>query len=232
MTSIGGLDVAFGARMQVVRTNVMCLAVASTGLANTTTVPKYILNTYKEALKGTVVEPDFLYLYEVADMDGSFATSVTGQAITITRSGGADEPAGAQSCTIANVTNPTVTDSTGTGLQGANLTFYSISQNASVGANGTYNLSLETGMHNLTLNYGGFAEITGTFNLTTNASLNLTMWKIKPTNITAKPIDATTVNVTVTIENLESSDINATMGHVLIKGNDTYPQNEINFNLF
>lgn len=75
MTSIGGLDVAFGARMQVVRTNVMCLAVASTGLANTTTVPKYILNTYKEALKGTVVEPDFLYLYEVADMDGSFATT-------------------------------------------------------------------------------------------------------------------------------------------------------------
>jgi len=75
MTSIGGLDVAFGARMQVVRTNVMCIAVASTGLANSTTVPKYILNTYKEALKGTVVEPDFLYLYEVADLDGSGFTT-------------------------------------------------------------------------------------------------------------------------------------------------------------
>jgi len=75
MASIGGLDVAFGARMQVVRTNVMCLALADTGLANSTTVPKYILNTYKEALKGTVVEPDFLYIYEVADMDGSGFTT-------------------------------------------------------------------------------------------------------------------------------------------------------------
>ncbi len=61
--------------MQVVRTNVMCIAIADTGLANSTTVPKYILNTYKEALKGTVVEPDFLYLYEVADMDGSGFTT-------------------------------------------------------------------------------------------------------------------------------------------------------------
>jgi len=75
MTSIGGLDVAFGARMQVVRTNVMCLALASTGLANATTVPKFILNTYKEALKGTVIEPDFLYIYEIADLDGSGFTT-------------------------------------------------------------------------------------------------------------------------------------------------------------
>jgi len=71
MSSIGGLDVAFGARMQVVRTNVMCLALAGTGLANVTTVPKYILNTYKEALKGTVIEPDFLYIYEVAQINAS-----------------------------------------------------------------------------------------------------------------------------------------------------------------
>ena len=75
MTSIGGLDVAYGARMQVVRTNVMCLALADTGLANATTVPKFILNTYKEALKGTVIEPDFLYIYEIADMDGSGYTT-------------------------------------------------------------------------------------------------------------------------------------------------------------
>lgn len=75
MTSIGGLDVAFGARMQVVRTNVMCLALATTGLANSTTVPKYILNTYKEALKGTVIEPDFLFIYEIADLTGSGYTT-------------------------------------------------------------------------------------------------------------------------------------------------------------
>ena len=71
MTSIGGLDVAFGARMQVVRTNVMCLALASTGLANATTVPKFILNTYKEGLKGTVIEPDFLYIYEISEINVS-----------------------------------------------------------------------------------------------------------------------------------------------------------------
>ena len=71
MTSIGGLDVAFGARMQVVRTNVLCLALAGTGLANATTVPKFILNTYKEGLKGTVIEPDFLYIYEVAQINAS-----------------------------------------------------------------------------------------------------------------------------------------------------------------
>ena len=71
MTSIGGLDVAYGARMQVVRTNVLCLALANTGLANATTVPKFILNTYKEGLKGTVIEPDFLYIYEVAQINAS-----------------------------------------------------------------------------------------------------------------------------------------------------------------
>ena len=79
MASIGGLDVAYGARLQVVRTNVMCIALASAGLANTTTVPKFILNTYKEALKGTVVEPDFLYIYEVGQINASgLATSAAG----------------------------------------------------------------------------------------------------------------------------------------------------------
>jgi hypothetical protein len=53
----------------------MCLALADTGLANATTVPKFILNTYKEGLKGTVIEPDFLYIYEVADMSGSGYTT-------------------------------------------------------------------------------------------------------------------------------------------------------------
>jgi hypothetical protein len=57
--------------MQVVRTNVLCLALANTGLANATTVPKFILNTYKEGLKGTVIEPDFLYIYEVAQINAS-----------------------------------------------------------------------------------------------------------------------------------------------------------------
>jgi hypothetical protein len=57
--------------MQVVRTNVLCLALAGTGLANATTVPKFILNTFKEGLKGTVIEPDFLYIYEIAQINAS-----------------------------------------------------------------------------------------------------------------------------------------------------------------
>ena len=83
MSSIGGLDVAFGARMHVVRTNVMCLALADTGLANVTTVPKYILNTYKEALKGTVIEPDFLYIYEVAQINASGLATTAAVANTL-----------------------------------------------------------------------------------------------------------------------------------------------------
>lgn len=83
MTSIGGLDVAFGARMQVVRTNVMTLALAGTGLANVTTVPKYILNTYKEALKGSVIEPDFLYIYEIGQINASGLATTAAVANTL-----------------------------------------------------------------------------------------------------------------------------------------------------
>lgn len=75
MGSIGGLDVPYGARTQVVRTNVMCVAIADTGLANATTVPKFVLNAYKNAFTGSVLEPDFLYFYEVTDVDGSGYTT-------------------------------------------------------------------------------------------------------------------------------------------------------------
>lgn len=71
MGSLGGLDVAYGSSMQIVKTNVMCIALATTGLANVTTVPKFILNTYKEGLKGSIIEPDFLYVYEVAQIGAS-----------------------------------------------------------------------------------------------------------------------------------------------------------------
>lgn len=41
-------------------------------------------------------------------MDGSFATGVSGQTVTITRSAGTVEPPGAQTCAIGNVINPGV----------------------------------------------------------------------------------------------------------------------------
>jgi hypothetical protein len=75
MASIGGLDLPYGSQTQIVRTNVLCVAIADTGLANATTVPKFVLNTYKEALKGSVIEPDFLYFYEIGDTDGSGFTT-------------------------------------------------------------------------------------------------------------------------------------------------------------
>jgi hypothetical protein len=59
----------------------MCLAVATTGLAKSTTVPKFILDTYKEGLKGTVIEPDFLYIYEITDMTGSGFTEAGADAL-------------------------------------------------------------------------------------------------------------------------------------------------------
>lgn len=47
-------------------------------------------------------------------MDGSFATSVSGQVVTITRSGGSTEPAGAQTCTLSGIVNPTNVGAGGT----------------------------------------------------------------------------------------------------------------------
>lgn len=47
-------------------------------------------------------------------MDGSFATSVSGQVVTITRSGGSTEPAGAQTCTLSGIVNPTNVGAAGT----------------------------------------------------------------------------------------------------------------------
>ena len=79
MASIGGLDVAYGARLQVVRTNVMCISVDSGGVSGNG--PKHVLNTYKEALKGSAIEPDFLWFYEKDDVDGSGFTEAAADAL-------------------------------------------------------------------------------------------------------------------------------------------------------
>jgi hypothetical protein len=80
MGSLGGLDVAYGSNLQIVKTNVLCLAIASTGVSSTT-APKHILNAYKEGLKGSTIEPDFLYLYEITDTDGSGYVEATADAL-------------------------------------------------------------------------------------------------------------------------------------------------------
>lgn len=80
MGSLGGLDVAYGSNMQIVKTNVLCLAIATTGCSSAN-APKHILNAYKEGLKGSTIEPDFLYLYEITDVDGSGYTEATADAL-------------------------------------------------------------------------------------------------------------------------------------------------------
>lgn len=47
-------------------------------------------------------------------MDGTFATAVSTQTVTITRSGGSSEPAGAQTCTLSGIRNPVTAGSGGT----------------------------------------------------------------------------------------------------------------------
>ena len=48
-----------------------------------------------------------------ASMDGTLAVSVTGQVMTLTRSGGTSQPPAAETITLTNIRNPQVTGSTG-----------------------------------------------------------------------------------------------------------------------
>lgn len=47
-------------------------------------------------------------------MDGSFTTSVSGQIVTLTRSGGSSQSAAAETCTVSGIVNPTTVGSAGT----------------------------------------------------------------------------------------------------------------------
>lgn len=47
-------------------------------------------------------------------MDGGFATSVSGQSVTISRSGGTSQSAAAETCLMSNIKNPVVSGPTGT----------------------------------------------------------------------------------------------------------------------
>lgn len=57
-----------------------------------------------------------------ASMDGVFSVSVSGLTVSLTRSGGTNEPAGAQSCTIAGIRNPA--------LPGASQAYQIVTKNA------------------------------------------------------------------------------------------------------
>jgi len=81
MASIGGLDLGYGSQTQIVRTNVLCVAVASTGVSKKIGADHYH-NTVKEGLKGSMLEPDFTYFYDdAAPLAGSGYVEATADTI-------------------------------------------------------------------------------------------------------------------------------------------------------
>jgi hypothetical protein len=64
MASIGGLDLGYGSQTQIVRTNVLCISTQSPGI-NSAAAANHIHNQMKEGMKGSLLEPDFTYFYEL-----------------------------------------------------------------------------------------------------------------------------------------------------------------------
>jgi hypothetical protein len=94
-------------------------ATLRTGSSNTVTVSFTIVNALESDGKVKVNFPSGFNVTAASNgtcstMDGSFATNVSSQMVTITRSGGSSEPAGAQTCTISGVVNPTAVGAAGT----------------------------------------------------------------------------------------------------------------------
>lgn len=89
------------------------------GVTNTVTVTFTTINTLETDGKVAVTFPSGFTVSGATSgtcstMDGSFATSVAGQSVLISRSGGSTESAGAQSCTIAGIANPAAAGTSGT----------------------------------------------------------------------------------------------------------------------
>jgi hypothetical protein len=80
MASIGGLDLGYGSQAQIVRTNVLCIALDATGMSSAANA-HYVHNTVKEGLKGSMLEPDFTYFYQTDDVTGSGYTQAAADAI-------------------------------------------------------------------------------------------------------------------------------------------------------
>ena len=80
MASIGGMDLGYGSQTQIVRTNVLCVALSATGMSSAANA-HYVHNQVKEGLKGSMIEPDFTYFYQTDDVDGSGYTEAAADAI-------------------------------------------------------------------------------------------------------------------------------------------------------
>lgn len=80
MASIGGLDLGYGSQTQIVRTNVLCIALDTVGMSSAANA-HYVHNQVKEGLKGSMLEPDFTLFYQTDDVDGSGYTAAAAAAI-------------------------------------------------------------------------------------------------------------------------------------------------------
>lgn len=94
-------------------------ATLRTGSSNTVTVSFTTVNALENNGKIKVNFPTGFNVSAASSgtcstMDGSFSTGVSSQMVTITRSGGSSEPAGAQTCTISGIINPTAVGAAGT----------------------------------------------------------------------------------------------------------------------
>ncbi|MFH1189715.1 MAG: hypothetical protein V1682_03410 [Candidatus Omnitrophota bacterium] len=133
-------------------------------------------------------------------LDGTFSVSVTGQTVTLTRSGGTQSAAGAKSITLTNVTNPTPGGDTGTyaiytatsAYNGSNISTTRIDQHTAV--TGDYIIGYLTN-----------ASITGA-NLKAGATVDNT---IAFTTVSAVPAGS---KVKVTFP--EGYDLNGTIAYV------------------
>ena len=75
MASIGGMDLGYGSQTQLIRTNVLCVNVASTGV---TAAGAKALHSILSQGMPSLIAPDFTYFYEDSDTDGAGITQ-TGQ---------------------------------------------------------------------------------------------------------------------------------------------------------
>jgi hypothetical protein len=80
MASIGGLDLGYGSQTQIVRTNVLCVSIASGGISSAAAA-NYFHNQMQQGLKGSLLEPDFTYFYEVDAPGESGYTAAANAAI-------------------------------------------------------------------------------------------------------------------------------------------------------
>ena len=117
-----------------------------------------------------------------AGMDGTFATSVVGQVVTITRNGTTPSAAGAKSCTLSNITSP-----------------------MTIGAAGTYTISMTT-------NAGSLIQQDTAVTSDTFTAPSLTSTNVEPASLIALSTNVVTVSFTSILDLPANGKVRVTFG--------------------